>query len=239
MQSVSTSLNFTCSFNEISRQFTVGTDGTQFSILNATGSNALNSGWDCLGYDKKDFTQALSYVSPNIFNSIQRIVAPITCYRNSTPRFQAPEDSGKIYGIDYNTMLRKYPIMQHYPSVPDKFSIVRWNTNGTIRIRLNTYPLANAFRAEMEYIPIPQDLYDNDASIPLLPRAYREYLTYAAAYYIMLDKSDNRAETYNDLAKKVLASLVNDNRSNKELSSNTFGRLIPRAVTNRPWRTLP
>lgn len=228
----------TCTYNSLTRKFTLGHGGPSFNILGATGVNYELTGWGLLGLDPYDHTGALSYESENVLNSIQRLIMPATIYRNITPRFLAPEDSGKIYALDANTMQWKYPLTQMYPYVPDRFAIVQYRKNGTMRVRFNTYPRFK-MRVEFEYIPAPSDLYDNNASIPLIPRPYHEYLVYAAAYRLMLDKSDNRAESFASLAKAKLQALINDNRSNKELTNRTFGRLLPRAITNRPWRVIP
>lgn len=231
-------VSVTCAYNTLTRKFVIGHGGPSFSIVIASASIPEASGWSVIGFDTEDKTGSLSYKSDNPLNAIQRLVAPITIYRNITPRFLAPEDSGKIMGVDALTLQRKYPLTQMYPYVPDVFAVTQWHEDGSIRIRFNTYPRFK-MRVEIDYIPIPQDLKDNALSTPLIPRAYREYLVYAAAYYIMLLKSDNRADTYAALAKSKLVAMVNDNRANKELSSNKFGRLLPRAITSRPWRVIP
>lgn len=228
----------TCSFNALTRKFVVGQGGPSFSLLIAGAQLPELSGWPTLGFDVYDHTGAVSYTSENILNGIQRFVESIRIYRNTSIRYQAPEDTGHVYFMDTLSLNRHFPIHIQYPYVPDVSSVTRWNPNGTCRVRFNSIP-EFIMRFEVDYIPIPQDLYDNAASIPPVPRAYRDYLSYYAAYKLMLDKSDNRAPEYEKLAIKKLQSMIHDNRTNKSLGQNRYGRLLPRAVVNRPWRVFP
>lgn len=232
-------LTYSCTFNTTLRKFTLTQlSGTAFVPTPSTGTHYEQSAWKLLGFDMTDLSGSLTYTGTRALNAIQRLIRPIATYRNVSPRFIAPEDSGKIYGIDSSAMLKKFPLTQMYPSFPDKFCELFRRDNGTVRIRFSSYP-REAMRAEVDYIPMAEVLYDSDSSIPKITEPYREYLVYAAAYYLFLDKVDDRSANAADQAKATLQAMINDYRSNTELTNNTYGRLIPRAVNNRPWRVIP
>jgi hypothetical protein len=227
----------TCSYNSLTRKFTVGHGGPSFSILQPSGSPE-SSGWTALGFPMADQTGSLSYTSTQVLGSILRLVAPMNMSQNISLRYQAPEDVGKIYGVDINSLYKKYPLAQLSPMVPHKFAVCLEREDGTKKVRFNSYP-REIVRVEVDYIPVPLPLVDNAFSLPLVPRAYREYLSFCASYFLMMDKSDNRAEQYLNMAKAKLTAMVNDNRASKELTSNNYGRLVPRAVQDRPWKIFP
>lgn len=228
----------TLSYNSVTRLFSLSTNGTTLSILGPTGANTEQQGWKLMGFGMNDYTGALTYTADIALNAIQRLIAPINTYRNVSPRFIAPEDSGKIYGIDINSMYRKYPMTQMYPFFPDKFAELYRRDNGSVRIRLNSYP-REAIRAEINFIPVAEMLYDNVYSIPKITEAYRSYLVFAGSYYLMKDKSDDRVAAAEAEAKAMLVAMINDYRSNTELTNNQFGKILPRAVDYRPWRVIP
>lgn len=228
----------TLAYNSVTRLFQLSTSGTALSILGSSGSHSAQSAWKLMGFGASDYSGATSYVADQSLNAIQRLIAPINTYRNVSPRFIAPEDSGKIYGIDINSMYRKYPMTQMYPFYPDKFAEMFRRDNGSVRIRINTYP-REAIRAEINYIPVAEVLYDNTSSVPAITEPYRAYLVYAAAYYLFKDKSDDRLASAEAEAKAMLTAMINDYRSNTELTNNQFGKIIPRAVQYRPWRIIP
>ena len=222
----------TCVYNSITRMFTIGQGGPTLTLLASSGSNINASGWSLLGFDPVDKSGSTSYTSDNTLNPIQRLVAPIGMYRSGSSLHLAPEDTGKIYLFSYNTLLKKYPMNQMNLSVPEAAAVVRHNANGTLRVRFNSYP-TEEMRIEIPYIPVALDLQDNTASVPTVPRSFREYLVYGACYYLMMDKSDNRAETFANLAVQKLKAMVNDSRAHKEMGSNTFGKLIPRSIKSK------
>jgi hypothetical protein len=144
-------------------------------------------------------------------------------------------DSGKIFGIDTSTMQNKFPISQMNPVFPDHFCELVKRDNGTVRIRFNAYPLEES-RIEVDYIPIAPILYDNEASIPAMPEAYREILVYGAAYFLFIDKRDDLADKAAAMARAAIESMKNDFRSGLARTNNRFGRIVPRPSDMRPWR---
>ena len=81
---------------------------------------------------------------------------------------------------------------------------------------------------EIEYIPKNKSLVDSVYSVPLLPTSFRSYLIFGASYYIMLDKSDTKADINFNLAKAKLLAMINHNRLSSKVSGKNYGRIIPR-----------
>ena len=219
---------YTCTFNTLSRKFTITqTSGTLFTLSFDSGTNAAVSASDPLGFDIEDQSGALTYTSGYSLSGILRLTKPITMYREAPTYAQSARDSGKIFNIDDNTFLREYPMSRMTQDVPDKFCVVEMSPTGLWKIRVNASVL-NPIRAEVNHIPVTRRLVDNEASFPSIPGSYSKYLVYGAAHFIMLDKSDSKAEQYFNLARAKLMALMNDNRKGMSLAGNNFGKLIPR-----------
>lgn len=226
---------YTVTFSELTRMFSVAHGGAYLSLLFATGPNAIASASLPLGFDVEDQTGAVSYTGAYANSAILRLTKPITMYRERALLWGSAKDSGKIFHVDQNTFLRDYPLNRLTQEVPTKFSIVDQNAYGHLKIRMNASVLEERMRAEVNYIPVTRDLTDNAASVPVVPGSYSEYLVYGAAYYLMMDKSDNRAPEYRGLAIAKLQAMINDNRKTTIVAGNNFGRLIPRKGQFRPW----
>lgn len=227
----------TASFASITRKFTFATDGATFSFLNATGSNVAVNASDEMGLDDEDLTGNITYTSVYPLNAITRFMRPMTVYREfgveerSFRQFSSTNDDGMISEIGFNSMLRDFPLSRIVEGVPNRYAVTS-EEDGIMSVRFNTYVNEDT-RVEIEYIPIVKDLKDNAGSIPLVPRAFREYLVFGACYYTMLDKSDNRATGYFQLAQAKLKALVNHNRSDLTAAGINYGRLIPRMSRRR------
>lgn len=235
---------YTITFNTITRKFTIASDGATFFLDWSTGSSLESSASVEIGYDVIDLTGAVSYEAQNSLHAIYRIFRPMAVFRDIDPNIFFFEgvnthfafrnhtnvgqiEQGKIFGIDFGTMIKQFPLTHLTEGTPDKFAELDLRENGVSKVRFNRFP-SQETRVEIEYIPVPQDLKDNTSSVPKVPRAFRPYLVHAAAYFLMLDKSDNRAQTEFQLAQAKLNGMIRANRSTLKQTSNNFARLIPR-----------
>lgn len=228
---------YTGSWDPITRKFTLAHGSAAFQLLFGSGDNAAYSASGSLGFDVADTASgALTLSSTYVLNAIQRIMGPVTMYREQNVGFDtlSPRDSGKIFGISYDALKREYPISRMVQGTPDRFSVIRQQDNGILTMRINQYPGVQ-MRAEVDYIPIGRDLQDNANSIPKVPISFREYLMHVATYFLMLDKSDNRADLQASLAKAKLVALINHNRKSTKSSGKDYGRLIPRRTQSRSF----
>lgn len=165
--------------------------------------------------------------------AVCRLCAPMVVYRDNLTMSGNPE-RGQIYEIDANSMIRKYPRMLLQEQVPDKYAVIGQSNVDILTVRFNGYPLEDC-RAEIPYIAVAADLTDDSSSIPLIPLGFREVLLHGASYYIMLDKSDNRADVEMQLAKAKIQALIQHNRKSLSLAGNSFGRVVARSVVRRNW----
>jgi len=71
-------------------------------------------------------------------------------------------------------------------------------------------------------------LQDSENNYPDLPTPYTKFLVYGAAYFLLLEKTDSKAEQYLAMAQAELKAMVNDNRKALSLGGNNYGKLVPR-----------
>lgn len=226
---------YTVSFNTLTRKFTLAQGGAYFDLVFASGSNVETSISNTIGFDIEDQQSALTYTSGYALNGVMRTTKPITMYREAPAYYNSAKDAGKIFQIDDNTFLREHPLNRLIQDVPDRFCVVNQTPTGLWTIRFNASVLEDPIRIEFNYIPVTRKLVDNQYSIPSVPGNYSKFLVYGAAHFLLLDKSDNKAELYKNLAVAQLQALINDNRKGISLSGINFGRLIPRQGQLGPW----
>jgi len=159
--------------------------------------------------------------------AVTRLVAPMIIYRDNLS-VEGDKERGQIYEIDINTMIRKFPRMLIQQGFPDKYCLIAQSTTDMLTIRFNTYAGEDC-RVEIPYIAVESDLTDSGASIPLIPYGFREILVHGAAYFLMLDKSDDKSNTELQLAQAKLKALINHNRKSLSLAGVNFGKCIPRS----------
>lgn len=78
-------------------------------------------------------------------------------------------------------------------------------------------------------------------NMPIMPQHFRSILEYGAAYYICVDKNDDRAQTYFALAKSKMQAMIQaSRRESAQTRVLDYGRIIPRLdamPTGKNWRT--
>lgn len=213
----------TCSYSSVYRKFTLSSDlagATIFTLAFATGTNVKVSVHRTLGFNDLNYTSASSYEGAYILGGVSRLIEPLRVHGRA-------DGDGSINSLDPLSMQREYPLTLTQEGIPDKFCRVSENEDGAITVRFDRYP-ADKTRIEVEYIPVPRDIQDNTASIPLIPRKYSEVLEYGTAYYLLLDKEDNKAQSYGALAKAKLQAMRRHNRAELERTSSDFGEITPR-----------
>jgi hypothetical protein len=139
--------------------------------------------------------------------------------------------------IDQNTYSREFPLARLYEGTPDRFCGISETPNGLWKIRINS-SIAEGFtpvRAEVNFIPPARKLIDNTNCFPAVPGNYAEFLVYGAAYFLLMDKSDSKAQTYFQLAQQTLKAMVADNRKNMSTAGLNFGKIVPRRGQIRIW----
>lgn len=224
------SATITVSFSAITNKFTLTSDlsgPVLFKLQAASGPNQKTAAFAILGYDDEDLSSAGSHESIYTTNGIVRFIEPMTVYKNNSINFTDGGGNGNIYGIDELNLKLEYPLTQLREGVPTRFAIVGEGASGTRIVRFNRFP-KEVIRVEIEYIPMPRDLKDNTASIPLIPRNWAQILEFGAASYILIDKEDTKSPSYAGLAKTKLQAMIKQNRKELRRTGENFGETIAR-----------
>lgn len=221
---------YTCTYDSIQRNFKITSNlgGTNPVFRpQGAGTNAYRSGWNILGYDYDNLTGASNYTSVYPLGSLVRFSQPGRVYYGLN--FYFGQQDGQIGMLDPVAFDRSYPMIDVHQGTPTAFCIIAENRTGKVKIRLNKYlSTTQAMRIEFDYIEEPRDLFNNAASVPIIPRFYRKILEYGAAYYLSLDKQDSRADTYLGVAQQALKAMLKENRRELSRVGKEFGNVIPR-----------
>lgn len=155
---------------------------------------------------------------------ILRMIGPMNIYRSQVDG----DENRKVYEVDFNKFGEEYPIGIIRDRVPEKYTQLSRTDDGQVTVRLSSYYSREKIRMEYNYIPYPADLTYASASIPLVPRQHRDAMMYAVTFWLMVDKNDDRSQTYFTLAKAKLQALVGEARKEKLHTGINKGQLIPR-----------
>lgn len=130
----------------------------------------------------------------------------------------------QIYGLDANSFNRDYPLSVLVGGVPTRF-MTFINDAGNLAVRMNE-TVGQKMRAELDYIPEPDEITDSDSSIPLIPRPYRSVLEYGATTMLMADKADARMAQYSAMTTAKMKALVESvKREQSHINSKSKGAL--------------
>ena len=215
---------YTITYSATTRKFTLTSDlgggGGTFKLLNASGTNATTSAMGELGFDIEDAATAATHTGLYCLGGISRLIEPFRLQRASL-------EESQVYGIDKIRFEEEWPAHKVGQSLPTEFTRLEEDQDGRITIRFNSYP-NELRRVEVNYIPVPRDLKDNAVSRPALPRKDIDMLEYGAAFFILLDKEDSKADVYGNLAKQGLQSMQKRNRNELRKIDGRFGEIVAR-----------
>jgi hypothetical protein len=213
---------YTGNYNADTRKLTFTSDltggGNQFGFLGATGTNQGRSALPPSGFDDLDTSSAASQVATYLLGGVARLVEPFRVFRTW---------DSTIDCVDGTKMAQEYPLTDTRMGLPTKFVRLHEDQDGRIWVRFNKYA-QYLTKIEIEYVPVPRDLQDNAASRPLLPREYADVLEYGAASFVLLDKMDGKAASYEGLAAKQLEAMQRNNRSELYKAGRNFGEVVAR-----------
>lgn len=210
----------TGSYSSLTKLFSLVSDGAGATtlIIVGDGSQSAYSVHKTIGFDDESTTAGLTQTSTYIRGGIARLIEPFRVHKGR---------GSSIKGIDPESFSRDYPFSLVEEGIPTRFTTLTENSDGTYVVRFNAYPLEKT-RIEVEHVPIPRDLKDNSSSIPLIPRKHSDVLEDAATFYIMLAKSDDRAQTYAQLLQGKIKAMVSQHRGAQVRTGENFGRIISR-----------
>ncbi len=230
MNAVADGNTYTSTYDSIQRNYTVvsNTAGTNGCFRpQGAGTNYYRSGWDLLGFDYTNTTGASSYVSTYPQGSIVRLSQPARVYAGYN--FYYNQADGQVGAMDPVAFDRAYPLIDVNQGTPTAFCLVQQTRTGRWKVRFNKYlSTTQNMRVEFDYIQDPRDLFNNAASIPLIPKSYRKVLEFGASYYLCLDKNDSRANSYLGIAQQALNAMKKANRRELERTGKDFGAVVAR-----------
>jgi len=215
---------YTVTYSATSRKFTIASNrsggGGVFLLLSSSGTNQLTSALPTLGLSVSDSTDAASATSELALGGIARLVEPFKLLGRR-------DRDAQIFGLDPLTFQNDFPIGEASQGIPKHFTKIHETADGIITVRFNRY-VAEAMKVAIEHVPVPLDLQDNAASVPLIPRKYADMYEHGTAALLLIDKEDGKAQTELQLAAKMLEAMKQENRSTLRKTGVDFGRVIPR-----------
>lgn len=204
--------------------FTSNLAGPTIFRLVGDGSFSLYSVHKTIGFDDVTTASAATQTSTYALGGICRLIEPIRVHRANN---YSGVDSGSIYGIDSESFQRDYPLFRTREEIPSKFFVLNERADGSFTVRFNAFPKEKT-RIEIEHIPVPRDLKDSAASVPIVPRKHVDVLEDAATFYVMLNKSDDRAQLYANLMQGKLKAMIAQHRGSLVRTGYGFGQIVPR-----------
>lgn len=208
---------YTMTYDAVSRKFTIGSNRAGGAIFVLVGTGSEFSIHKTLGFDDENSTNAASITSTYPLGQIARLVEPFTVHKGL---------GDGIFGIDKESFQREYPLSSVAAGTPNRFCVLQEN-EGLLTVRFNSF-VAEKTRIEVNYVPVPRDLKDSSASLPLVPRKHCDVLEDAASFYLMLSKSDDRMQVYAGLLQGKLRAMIAQHRGAQVRSGKDFGKIIPR-----------
>jgi len=159
---------------------------------------------------------------------ILRLVEPFRIYdtQSDTHFFEDDATEGKIYSIDVNRFRTEYPLKSLKDGIPSRFTIIH-EADTELVIQFNGHPTKQV-KVDFDWIKKPEPLLDTDSSIPLIPWEFREVLAFGSAYYLLKDKSDDKAETFLQLAQAALFQMKKAAQRQDSDTDKDIGHLFPR-----------
>lgn len=130
----------------------------------------------------------------------------------------------EVEGIDLAALMSLYPLATLASGTPDRFAHVDEQT-----VQFNRYraPGSAPLRIDFWYLRHPADLTYSATEEPLVPHVYRRILADAAAYWIFMDKNDDRADASILAARALLKAMQREHR-HRMTQQGRLGQISPR-----------
>lgn len=157
-------------------------------------------------------------------NGILRLTQAMTVYH---PQDLQGDEEQKIYYCDENQMDRDYPLKRIIGGTPNLFTITLKDPNGNYWVKFEKSVQLQT-RVEYKYIEIPAPLVDSTTNYPLIPVEHRDCLDFAASYFLLTDKNDDRAQMFFQLTQQKLSAMQKSEEKQKTQASKNKGKLFAR-----------
>lgn len=227
MSALST-VSWTGAYDSIASSYAL-TASVSSVLYGASGATVKRSALPILGFNVIDQT-ATSFTSTYTPHAVARLIEPMKIFSSevSTPF---------IYSTDPIKLQEDYPMATVEERVPERFCRISEDNGGKITVRFSSYP-ADLTKVVIDWIPMPADLQDNAASVPLLPRGDMDVLIHGAAAFIAFDKEDTKFDLFMKLTDAGLQAMQKKNRALLRRTGEYFGQIIPRSDYTQQNRIL-
>lgn len=152
--------------------------------------------------------------------NVLRLISPMRQYR---------ERDGKIDGMDLTALEAKYPLVNIQTGVPRAFAQI-----GQSKVRFShagsDVTATDYIRVDFDYLQKPSDetLTDSESQELLVPHQWRHILSDFATFWLMVDKNDNRADSFGLIARNGLKAMARENRMRWAKIGRETGRIFSR-----------
>lgn len=131
-----------------------------------------------------------------------------------------------IEGMEEDSMKRDYPLALTEAGMPTAFAHI-----GEREVRFNRYGgTANGDlrRIDFDFLERPADLTDSASEEPVIPLEYRHLLADATAYFLLLEKDDDRAAHVLQRVQGGLGAMAKEHRARINRLGDLRGKIQPR-----------
>lgn len=166
-------------------------------------------------------------------SGILRLFSPFRVYKSQAID---ADRTGLISQLEQRAFEEKWPLKGMLSGTPTEFCQT-YSFDGLISVRFNR-SVSERTRLEYDYIPVPAELTYDASSVPIIPEAYRDVLSLLAAHDVLLDKEDDKAQTFFAFCQNQLAAMITAERKAQQNTRRNFGRIVPRldkTLSRRLW----
>ncbi len=152
----------------------------------------------------------------DLANDIKELIGPFKVYQ---------DDRVRIYGLELTELHFKWPLNLITQGVPHNFAMIDQDS-----VRFSHYgkdESTELIRVVYPYLRRPADLA-NDANECLIPEDWRHMISDWVAFYLMVDKNDDRASGLGEMARNNLKSMAKENRRLLVHLNRNYGNILSR-----------
>jgi hypothetical protein len=153
----------------------------------------------------------------SLATDVMSILSPMRVYQNSRV---------EVIGMEVASLEAQYPLANITSGIPQAFAM-----SGKQEIQISHYggiSSTDLIRLDYDYLVLPDDLTDSGSEEPLIPLEYRRILSDFTAYFLLMDKQDNRTTPMGERAQSGLMAMAKDNRRRQLELAGEVGHISPR-----------
>jgi len=169
-------------------------------------------------------------------DDILRLVSPMGIYR---PQGVWDDEDSKIFGIDFSTFKKSYPLTMLRTGSPTRFAEIEQTDGAATKLEVIFDKIVfEETKVDYDYVPYPTAMTDSVSSYSVMPRNDNMILVYITAFWLAMDKEDtDKIAQFAQLSKAKLKAMIEARNKKMQKTSKNRGKLLARqeevAHTNR------